>query len=238
MTGATEQDAWNKWNTGARREIALDEVSKDQSDLILKWLRGLGRADLNILDAGCGSGWMCARMSELGQVTGVDLADEVIARAQQRWPHVRFIAGDFLSMDLPEQSFDAVVSLEVLSHVPDQLGYIAKIARLLKPGGAFLIATQNAPVLHLNRVPPPEGWYRRWVDRRELREMLEPHMNVIEMTTVVPRAKVGPLRVLGARRVRRVMNMLTGGLYQRKLEGWGLGWSIVCYAVKPESDPA
>jgi ubiquinone/menaquinone biosynthesis C-methylase UbiE len=232
MLAAKQAEVWNKWNTEAGRETALDEASQDQSNLMVKWLRSLGRTDLNILDAGCGSGWMCARVSEFGQVTGVDLADEVIALARERWPDVRFVAGDFMSMDLPEQSFDAVVSLEVLSHVPDQKGYVAKVARLLKPGGVFLIATQNGPILRLNKLPPPDGWYRRWVDRKELREMLAPHMDVLEMTTVVPRAKEWPLRLFVAGRVRKLMNAFSGGLYQRTLEGWGLGWSIVCYAVK------
>jgi 2-polyprenyl-3-methyl-5-hydroxy-6-metoxy-1,4-benzoquinol methylase len=232
VAGQPANEVWNAWNTGAGREVALDEVSQRQSDLILSWLRDLGRTDLAILETGCGSGWMCARMTEFGAVTGIDLADEVIARAQERWPHINFIAGDFMAMDVPDASYDAVVSIETLSHVPDQAGYIAKVARVLKPGGVFLIATQNGPILRLNKIPPPQGWHRHWVDRRELRALIEPHMRVRKLTTVEPRAREGPLRVLAAGRVRKLMNKLTGGLYQKALEHYGFGFSIVAYASK------
>ncbi|MBY0564342.1 MAG: class I SAM-dependent methyltransferase [Hyphomonadaceae bacterium] len=225
-----QNQVWNQWNARVQREAVLDDISRRQSDLMISWLRRLERRDLSILDAGCGSGWMCARLAEFGHVTGVDLADEVLARAREHWPQITFLAGDFLDMDLP--SFDTVISLEVVSHVPDQAGYMAKVASLLNPGGWFCIATQNRPVLELNKLPPPEGWYRKWLDSRELRTLLQPHFDIVEMTTVEPRAKEGVLRWLAAHRVRKVMNALTGGAYQRALEHAGFGWSIVCLARK------
>lgn len=84
---------WNEWNTGARREVGLDEVSHHQSAMILDRLRAFDPTDLQIQETGCGSGWMCERISAFGHVSGADFADEVIAKAQTRVPHVKFIAG-------------------------------------------------------------------------------------------------------------------------------------------------
>ncbi len=228
----TQSEIWNEWNSMAR-EHQLEPRSERHARIITAWLEDFGRRDLRILEAGCGAGWMAARMRPYGAVTGVDLADEVLDRARAKWPEVTFIAGDFLDVELPEAAFDAVVSLEVLSHVADQPGYIAKIARLLKPGGQMLMATQNRPVLERNKLPPAGGWLRRWVDRRELAEMTAPHMVVRDMFTVEPSAKEGVARYLTAGKVMRIMNLVTLGAYKAGLERAGLGWSIMCRAEKP-----
>ena len=53
-----------------------------------------------IIDIGCGTGWVCDRLTEFADVTGTDLADDVLSRSQQKYPNVKFIAGDFSSLDL------------------------------------------------------------------------------------------------------------------------------------------
>src|SRR5215213_444620 len=104
---------WNSWNAQSR-EHGQDRVSLDQARVVEGWLKG--RQGLSILEAGCGAGWMSERLAKFGSVIAVDLADEVIERAQQRVPAVRFIAGDLLEIDLGS-GYDVVVSLEVLAHV-------------------------------------------------------------------------------------------------------------------------
>lgn len=226
-------EVWNQWVSEAR-ETEIERKSERHSAIILGWIEQIGRRDLKILDAGCGSGWMSVRMLPYGEVTGIDLADEALSRSRQRWPDVNFIAGDFLQAALPENSYDVITSLEVLSHVPDQSEYIAKVARLLKPGGFLLMATQNRPVLERCRLPPPNGWIRRWVDRDELAALIAPHLRLLNMATVEPPAiKEGLPRVLTAGKVMRAMNALTVGHYRRWLEHAGLGWTIMCRAQKP-----
>jgi len=228
----TESDVWNAWNAQGR-EKQLDDLSDRYSREILRWLGALGRRDLNILEVGCGAGWMCERMAPYGRVTGIDHADEVIARAKARMPNIVFAAGDFLAMDFPDASFDAIVNIEVLSHVADQPAFMAKIARLLKPGGMMMMATQNRPVLERNKVPPADGWIRDWVSRDELRALAAPHFAIREMFTVVPRAKEGPMRLFASYKLQALLNPLTGNGYRGLLERLGHGWSIMCLAQKP-----
>jgi 2-polyprenyl-3-methyl-5-hydroxy-6-metoxy-1,4-benzoquinol methylase len=222
---------WNAWNR-TTRAVRLTEISERQRQVVLGWL-GRGGGDLEIIDVGCGAGWMCEALCAYGKVTGTDFADEVVRQAAQRVPAARFIAADFMALDLPDESFDLVVCLEVLSHVEDQAAFIAKLARLLKPGGRLMMATQNKDVLKLNRLPAPViGQVRRWVDRHELRAMLAPHFKVRELFTVTPMIKTGVRRVLTSRKLRRLARMIVGDRFDRALEARGWGWTMMCLAHK------
>src|SRR3981081_2576418 len=75
---------WNLWNAKFR-EGDIDELSLKRGEVVLKTFDSLGLQSPHIVELGCGSGWLANELSTRGTVTGVDLADEVLARAQQRW---------------------------------------------------------------------------------------------------------------------------------------------------------
>jgi 2-polyprenyl-3-methyl-5-hydroxy-6-metoxy-1,4-benzoquinol methylase len=128
-----------------------------------------------------------------------------------------------------------VVTLEVLSHVADQPAFIRKLASHLRPGGHLMMATQNRPVLQkFNNVPPPKpGQLRRWVDERELRALLEPEFEVLELFSVTPRANRGVMRWVNARQINRPIRLLLGDRVDRLKEAMGLGWTLMALARKP-----
>ena len=140
------------------------------------------------MDLGCGAGWLCPQLTRFGHVTGTDLSDEVLARAQSRTPNVTFITGDFMELDFGMHSFDVIVTLEVLSHVADQTAFLKKLTSHLRPGGYLMLATQNRVVLkYFNFLTPPApGQLRRWVSRQELCEMLTIDFEVLELFSVTP----------------------------------------------------
>lgn len=228
-----QRDYWDAWNT-AFRERKISDVSLHQKRWVLRWLDGLGRTDLNILEVGCGAGWLCPSLETFGRVTATDLSTEVLTRASVRVPDVRFIAGDFMALDLTEGGYDAVVSLEVLSHVGDHAAFVAKIARLLRPGGSLILATQNRPVLErYNTVAPTEpGQLRRWFDRGELAELLAPYFAVRELRTMTPMANKGPMRLVAGHQARRAMRLIAGRAVERALGAAGFGWTLMALAKK------
>jgi SAM-dependent methyltransferase len=195
-----QRSFWNDWNAH-NRENRLSEVSQDQRAAVIGWLRQIGRTNLDILEVGCGAGWLCPSLLQFGQVTATDLSDEVLVRAAERMPEVRFVAGDFMDLEFEREGFDVVVSLEVLSHVADHNAFVAKLASLLRPGGALIMATQNRPVLERhNKVPAPQpGNLRKWFDRDELTDLLTPHVEVQELRSLTPVANRGPLRLFAGR---------------------------------------
>lgn len=228
-----QREYWDAWNT-AFRERKISDVSLDQKRWVLRWLDGLGRTDLNILEVGCGAGWLCPSLKTFGRVTATDLSTEVLTRASVRVPDVRFIAGDFMALDFTEGGYDAVVSLEVLSHVGDHAAFVAKIARLLRPGGLLILATQNRPVLErYNTVAPTEpGQLRRWFDRGELAELLAPYFAVHELRTMTPMANKGPMRLVAGHQARRAMRLISGRAVERALGAAGFGWTLMALAEK------
>ena len=214
----------------------MGEVSSDQKKVVLAWLADIGRTDLDILDVGCGAGWLDTSLKQFGAVTATDLSADVLARIRTRIPQVNYIAGDFMELPFQPSSFDVAVSLEVLAHVADQSAFIAKIHSLLRPGGWLMLATQNRPVLERHNMhsiqPAAPGNLRRWTDMSELRALIEPLFEIAEMFTKTPRASQGPLRLINARLVRKAMRAIVGERFERFKERLRLGWTIMCLARK------
>jgi SAM-dependent methyltransferase len=98
-----------------------------------------------ILDIGCGCGIPVDRyLTAAGhQVTGVDISDVQIDRARQLVPGATFIRADATEMEFPAGSFDAVICLYALIHMPldRQPHLLHDIARWLRPGGWLLAST-------------------------------------------------------------------------------------------------
>ncbi len=102
-----------------------------------------------VLDLGCGCGVPVARsLAAAGyQVTGVDISDVQIERARRLVPAATFVRADATTLDWPADSFDAVVSLYSLIHMPldAQPVLLRRIGTWLRPGGWLLaIAGQQA----------------------------------------------------------------------------------------------
>ena len=94
-----------------------------------------------VLDLGCGNGSMSHELSRAGmQVTGVDFSHSGIARARKNYPQVRFEQHD-VSQALGSafrQSFDAVVSTEVVEHLFLPRTLLRNALSALEPGGLFI----------------------------------------------------------------------------------------------------
>lgn len=240
MGGAMEQTIqaqqayWNGWNK-TNRETHVSDTGLDQRDVVVRWLRDLGRTDLDIIEVGCGTGWLCPSLAAFGSVTATDLSDEVVGRARARMPEVKFIDGDFMSIDFPDRGFDVIVSLEVLSHVADHDAFVAKLHRMLRPGGVLMMATQNRPVLerHNNVPPPAQGQLRRWFDREELRALLSSRFEVRDLFPMTPRADKGEPRFLLGNTARKFIRRVPGRVIERALAP-SFGWTLMARCEKLE----
>lgn len=102
---------------------------------------------LRLLDAGCGGGLLSEALTEWGfSVTGIDAGEKCIgvARLHAEKTGLSIDYRTQLPEDLDEaEMFDAIISMEVIEHVPDIRRFTSLLSAHLYPGGAFFAATLN-----------------------------------------------------------------------------------------------
>ncbi|SHG41334.1 methyltransferase domain-containing protein [Halobaculum gomorrense] len=91
-----------------------------------------------VLDLGCGTGHLTARIGERGaEAVGVDADQAMLAEARASYPSVEFREADGQSFSVGEP-FDAVFSNAALHWMPDQDGVADSVRGALRPGGRFV----------------------------------------------------------------------------------------------------
>ena len=102
-----------------------------------------------ILDVGCGTGHHLLELRAKGfQVAGVDGSEEMLKVARRINPGVDIRRADVESLPFEANSFDWVLSIEVLRYLPDFRGTIKEMGRVLAPGGTAVVTA--CPRFNLN----------------------------------------------------------------------------------------
>jgi ubiquinone/menaquinone biosynthesis C-methylase UbiE len=148
---------WAVLSTEDGRDGGWDEAeffatgSKD-----IAWLRAVveqagGRFGGRALDFGCGVGRLSRGLAEHTEhVVGIDVAASMIARARALNPlpdRVEFVHNVARDLPFDDATFDLVVSLIVLQHLPPPLTlrYLLEFARVLRPGGVLAVQLPSEP---------------------------------------------------------------------------------------------
>lgn len=119
--------------------------------------RALARAPASALDVGCGEGRFCRLLSAQGVTcTGIDPTPALIAQARALDSQSRYEEASAESLPFADASFDLVVSYLSLIDIPDITRAIPEMARVLKPGGALVIANLSS----FNTACGDQGWVR------------------------------------------------------------------------------
>lgn len=99
-----------------------------------------------VLDLGCGSGETSGTLKKMGKfdwVCGVEGSPEAAQLARKYLDIV--VEGDIEKLDFPfePESFDVILTLDILEHLVDPWTILRKLEKLLKPGGLFIISLPN-----------------------------------------------------------------------------------------------
>jgi ubiquinone/menaquinone biosynthesis C-methylase UbiE len=113
------------------------------------------------LDIGAGTGVVALaaadKVGRNGRVLGIDLSEGMLAVAAVKagragLNHVRFEKMDAERLEIPDQSFDAVLSLYALLHFPHPATALREMHRVLRPGGVLAVGVGSRPPLNLRGI--------------------------------------------------------------------------------------
>ena len=103
--------------------------------------------DKTVLDIACGEGYGSAILGRTAkQVTGVDIDEQSVAHARDKYSHIgnlRYIQGSVDAIPLATDSVDVVVSFETIEHVAGHEEMLAELKRVLKADGVLVISTPD-----------------------------------------------------------------------------------------------
>jgi len=118
------------------------KLTRIEQHFLNKLIRLLPEGE-RVLDLGCGPGAPIADylVKKGFDITGVDFCQRLLALAGKNVPQGKFVEGDFSKVEFDEESFDAVISLYAIFHIPrkEHKGLFLRMRRFLKPHGLILV---------------------------------------------------------------------------------------------------
>lgn len=115
-----------------------------------------------ILDLGCGPGTITHDLAALvpkGRVIGIDVSTTVLLEAKDVSPSTPLVAADLYQLPFAENSIDAIHLHMVLQHLPDPVGALRVLRRLLRPGGVLAARDSDYGAFSWDPNPPAlEEW--------------------------------------------------------------------------------
>lgn len=104
-----------------------------------------------LLDAGCAHGrlipFLLKHDIQREFYTGIDISENLITKAREMFPGIRFDIGDVCHLPYTDNSFDTVISSAVLHHIPSEefrVQVLHELYRVTKPGGKIILLVWNA----------------------------------------------------------------------------------------------
>ena len=143
MAEAAQNDAlreeFNRWAEAGRGE----DMEQEHLPIVLPVLDRMRLEPTdNLLDIGCGAGWLVRLLAEQvpeGRVVGADISDEMIRHARQRYvelDNAMFVVGEAEAIPWDANFFTRAISVESAYYWPDPLRGLREIFRLLREGGS------------------------------------------------------------------------------------------------------
>ena len=154
-----------------------DHFQPEQISTFVSMLPNKGK----VLDAGCGTGRYSCLLRDSGlEVVGIDISQGMLKVAQQKHKEIKFIHGNFLHIDYPDEFFDGIwahSSLIHFEHIEDVQKTLLEFKRLLKTGGILhlLLTCQcgNQRGAVVKNDLHPDGIFYRFFTKDEVHQLLD-----------------------------------------------------------------
>ncbi|MBM7554312.1 class I SAM-dependent methyltransferase [Thalassobacillus pellis] len=154
------KEAEKQWNS---RADFWNENSKNMWDegsrqTIIPFFQQYVSPGDKVADIGCGDGYGSFKLHQSGyDVTGVDIAPEMIERAKQQVSadELTFVQGEMTELDFSDESFDAVMAINSLEWLETPAKGLAELKRIVRPKGKLCIGVLGPTAA------PRQNSYRR-----------------------------------------------------------------------------
>ncbi len=149
-----------------------------------------------VLEVGVGTGLSLQHYKPDLQVTGIDFSTKMLAKARSKVLRMKLkqvvalLQMDARMLDFPDNSFDTIAAMHVLSVVPESEKVMAEIARVLKPGGKVVITNHfvrtQGVLAFLERVSAPFANIIGWHSDFKIEMVLHEQTLVVEEQKTLP----------------------------------------------------
>ncbi len=159
------------------QQMNLYDVEKRLRVIYKEFLDGQNLAGKLLLDAGCGTGKFSLAATDRGaSVYSLDIGQRLLKKTHEKCSSV-LIAADVQQIPFADESFDFVVSSEVIEHVIEPEKAIHEMCRVLKRGGYLALTTPNkrwhfaVRIANALKLRPYKG-YENWISWGALRQII------------------------------------------------------------------
>ena len=171
-------------------EITSAEIASDNpvhQRLLFPYVEAAALVSGNLLEIGCGWGRGLELLTKAAaQYTGIDKNDELIAALSAEFPKATFISASIPPLSqLADNTFDYIVTFQVIEHIENDDLFIKEAHRVLKPGGKLLLTTVNK-TFSLTRNP----WHVREYYADGLRALMGKYFPTVETRGIHGNEKV------------------------------------------------
>lgn len=191
----------NKIYTTEITSAALTSDSPVHLRLLAPYLKAAAWVHGNLLEVGCGEGRGIEHvLPAVASYTAIDKIEAAIVELRQRFPAAKFVAGHLPPLPFTDNSFDALISFQVIEHIEDDGFFLRELHRVLRPGGVALVTTPNRK-LTLSRNP----WHVREYLAGELLQLAQGVFAHAEMKGIAGNEKVMAYHEENRKSVQRIM---------------------------------
>ena len=183
-----------------------ERVSREQSDnyvfqrSLLAYCKAAEIIGGDVLEIGTGEGYGAEILAP--RATRFITIDKTTPTNLYQDANVEFVEAAVPPIPAENNSFDYVVSFQVIEHIKRDFDFVREVHRVLKPGGKFIVTTPNAP-MSLTRNP----WHVREYRAEELTNMLECSFSQVESLGVFGNEKVMEYYEKNRRSVQKITRL-------------------------------
>jgi len=162
-------------------EITSHEISSDNvihQRLLYAYVKAAEMISGDVLELGCGAGRGMELVAQAADnYTGIDKNSDLLASHRKQYPNFTFLEQNIPPFKgIEDNSFDYVITFQVIEHIEDDHLFVKEIKRVLKPNGKAIITTPNIE-MSLTRNP----WHVREYTAQEMENLMLKHFEKVAL---------------------------------------------------------